>query len=157
MPPIEVWAQNNLGLTSPRCTIIYKTTTWPDSTRCNCTLYNCNCTLYSYTWLQCTDPALSGHGWPRGSFPANFQFFPSPTTATSPTRTRHDVANIHNQSSTSPTIGALSKQPKVSPFDKSQGGENTHQQKIEENLLSDLPLVSYVPCPRYTQLWSQHI
>ena len=108
MPPIEVWAQNNLGLTSPRCTITYKNTTWPDST-------GCNCTLYSYTWLQCTDPALSGHGWPRGSFPANFQFFPSPTTATSPTRTRHDVANIHNQSSTSPTIGSLSKQHEVSP------------------------------------------
>ena len=152
MPPIEVWAQNNLGLTSPRCTIIYKTTTWPDSTKCNCTLYNCNCTLYSYTWLQCTDPALSGHGWPRGSFPANFQFFPSPTTATSPTRTRHDVANIHNQSSTSPTIGALSKQLQVSPSVKN------HQQKhLEEILLSDLPLVSYVPCPLSTQLWSQHI
>ena len=151
MPPIEVWAQNNLGLTSPRCTITYKNTTWPDSTRCNCT-------LYSYTWLQCTDPALSGHGWPRGSFPANFQFFPSPTTATSPTRTRHDVANIHNQSSIPPTIGLLSNQLQVSPSGKNQGGESTHQQKhLEENLLSDLPLVSYVPYPLSTQLWSQHI
>ena len=151
MPPIEVCAQNNLGLTSPWCTILYKTTTWPDSTKCNCTLYSC-------TWLQCTDPALSGHGWPRGSFPANFQFFPSPTTATSPTRTRHDVANILNQSSTSPTKGSLSKQPKVSPFVKNQGGGSTHQQKhLEENLLSDLPLVPYVQCPLLTQLWSLHI
>ena len=54
--------------------------------------------------------------------------------------------------STSPTIGSLSKQLQVSPFDKNQGGENTHQQKIEENLLSNLPLVSYVPYRLYTQL-----